>query len=43
MNKKPSRVRVLMMPYQHDDDRDPVAYSGPATVLLPSATNDPAA
>lgn len=30
--KKPTRVRVLMMPYQ-DDDRDPVDYSGPATVL----------
>lgn len=33
MSKKPSRVRVLMMPYQVDDDRDPVGYSGPATVL----------
>jgi len=33
MSKKPSRVRVLMMPYQDDDDRDPVGYSGPATVL----------
>lgn len=33
MTKKPSRVRVLMMPYQADDDRDPVGYSGPATVL----------
>ena len=33
MTKKPSRVRVLMMPYQDDDDRDPVGYLGPATVL----------
>lgn len=33
MTKKPSRVRILMMPYQHDDDKDPVGYSGPATVL----------
>lgn len=33
MTKKPSRVRVLRMPYQDDDDRDPVGYSGPATVL----------
>lgn len=33
MTKKPSRVRVLMMPYQDDDDTDPVGYSGPATVL----------
>lgn len=33
MTKKPSRVRVLMMPYQDDDDRGPVGYSGPATVL----------
>lgn len=33
MTKKPSRVYVLMMPYQDDDDRDPVGYSGPATVL----------
>ena len=33
MTKKPNRVRVLMMPYQDDDDRDSVGYSGPATVL----------
>src|SRR5574340_763835 len=33
MSKKPSRVRILMMPYQDGDDRDPVGYSGPATVL----------
>lgn len=33
MTKKPSRVRVLIMPYQDDNDRDPVGYSGPATVL----------
>jgi predicted DNA-binding transcriptional regulator AlpA len=33
MTKKPSRVRILMMPYQDDDGKDPVAYSGPATVL----------
>lgn len=26
MSKKPSRVRVLMMPYQDDDDSDPVGY-----------------
>ena len=31
--KKPSRVRILMMPYQEDEDSDPVGYSGPATVL----------
>ncbi|MBM7405923.1 hypothetical protein EDF69_001489 [Sphingomonas sp. JUb134] len=28
MTKKPSRVRVLMMPYQEDDDRDPVGCEG---------------
>lgn len=33
MTKKPSRIRILMMPYQEDGDKDPVAYSGPATVL----------
>jgi predicted DNA-binding transcriptional regulator AlpA len=33
MTKKPSRVHVLMMPYQDDDNRDPVGYSGPAPVL----------
>ena len=33
MTKKPSRVRILMVPYQHDDDKDPVGYSGAATVL----------
>jgi prophage regulatory protein len=33
MSKKPSRVLVLMMPYQDDDDRDRVGYAGPATVL----------
>jgi len=33
MTKKPSRVRVLMMPYHDDGDKDPVGYSGPATVL----------
>ena len=32
-SKKPSRVRILMMPYQEDEDSDPVGYSGPATVL----------
>jgi predicted DNA-binding transcriptional regulator AlpA len=32
MAKKPSRVRILMMPYQ-DEDGDPVGYSGPSTVL----------
>jgi predicted DNA-binding transcriptional regulator AlpA len=31
--KKPSRVRVLMMPYQEDEDSGPMGYSGPATVL----------
>lgn len=31
--KNPSRVRILMMPYQEDKDSDPVGYSGPATVL----------
>lgn len=42
MSKKPSRVRVLMMPYQDDDDRDPVGYAGPATVLtgLPGRSGD---
>jgi hypothetical protein len=33
MTKKPSRVRILMMPYQEGKDSDPVRYSGPATVL----------
>ncbi len=33
MSKKPSRERVLMMPYQDDEDKDPAGYSGPATVL----------
>lgn len=33
MTKKPNRVRILMMPYQDDDNKDPVGYSGPATVL----------
>ena len=33
MTKKPSRVRILMTPYQDDDDKDPVGYCGPATVL----------
>lgn len=33
MTKKPSRIRILMMPYQDDDGKDPVAYPGPATVL----------
>jgi prophage regulatory protein len=33
MTKKPSRLRILMMPYQDDEDSDPVGYSGPATVL----------
>jgi len=33
MTKKPSRVRILMMPYQDDDNKDPVGYAGPATVL----------
>jgi prophage regulatory protein len=33
VSKKPSRMRVLMMPYQDDEDKDPVGYSGRATVL----------
>ena len=33
MAKKPTRVRILMMPYQEDEDSDSVGYSGPATVL----------
>ena len=33
MTKKPSRVRILMMPYQEGEDSNPVGYSGPATVL----------
>jgi prophage regulatory protein len=33
MTKKPSRVRILMMPYHEDEDSDPVGCSGPATVL----------
>ncbi len=39
MTKKPSRVRVLMIPYQRDDDSDPAGYSSPATFLtgLPRA------
>jgi len=43
MTKKPSRVRVLMMPYYDDGDKDPVGYSGPATVLTGLAANDTAA
>jgi prophage regulatory protein len=31
--KNPSRVRILMMPYQKDEYGEPVSYSGPATVL----------
>jgi len=31
--KNPSRVRILMMPYQEDEGSDPVGYCGPATVL----------
>jgi predicted DNA-binding transcriptional regulator AlpA len=31
--KKPSRVRILMVPYREDKDSDPTGYSGPATVL----------
>ncbi len=33
MAKKPSRVRILVMPYQEDEDSNPVGRSGPATVL----------
>ncbi|WP_084646682.1 AlpA family phage regulatory protein [Mesorhizobium sp. WSM2561] len=33
MTKKPDRVRTLMTPYQDYDDKNPVGYSGPATVL----------
>jgi prophage regulatory protein len=33
MTTKPSRVRILMMPYQRDKDSDPKGYSRPATVL----------
>jgi hypothetical protein len=33
MTKKPSRVRVLIMPYQDGDDRGPTGYADPATVL----------
>lgn len=33
MTKKTSRIRILMMPYQNHDGKDPVAYSGPVTVL----------
>jgi prophage regulatory protein len=33
MTKKPDRVRVLMMPYQDDGDKDAMGYAGPATVL----------
>jgi hypothetical protein len=32
MTKKPSRVRVLMMPYHDDGGKDPVGYSG---LLIP--------
>ncbi|MER8389996.1 AlpA family transcriptional regulator [Mesorhizobium sp. M0166] len=32
-SKKPRRVRILMMPYQEDEDSGPVDYAGPATVL----------
>jgi prophage regulatory protein len=33
MTRKPSRVRILMMPFRDGDDSNPVGYSGPATVL----------
>jgi predicted DNA-binding transcriptional regulator AlpA len=33
MTKKPSRVRILMMPYLDDENSEPVGYSGSATVL----------
>jgi prophage regulatory protein len=33
MTKKPSRSRILMMPYQDDENSDPKGYSRPATVL----------
>jgi prophage regulatory protein len=33
MAKKPSRVRILTMPHQEDEDSDPIAYFHPATVL----------
>ncbi len=33
MAKKPSRVRILVMPHREDEDSNPVGYSGPATVL----------
>ncbi len=32
-SKQPSRVRILMMPYQEDEDSDPVGCAGPATLL----------
>ena len=33
MAKTPSRVRILMMPFQEDEDSNPVGCFGPATVL----------
>ena len=33
MIKKPNHVRVLMVPYQDDGDKDATRYAGPATVL----------
>jgi prophage regulatory protein len=33
MTRKPSRVRILTMPYQEDADSDPVGNFGPATAL----------
>ena len=33
MSKNPNRVRVLIIPYQDEGDKDPKGYSGPATVL----------
>lgn len=32
-SKKPSRIRILMMPYQEDEGSNPAGFSGPATVL----------
>jgi Prophage CP4-57 regulatory protein (AlpA) len=33
VTNKPTRVRILMMPHQDSAGIDPVAYTGPATVL----------
>jgi hypothetical protein len=40
MTKKPSRVRVLMMPYQDDEDGDQVGYTSPPCSLACHGRSD---